>query len=135
MPIQLHWENEEQTIIRYEIRSPWSWEELFKVLDEVKVLTDKSTEPLGAILDVNEGVKIPGGLFNPKTIEYANKIFKLGEGGKKGHVIVVGKSPMIKTMFNVAQGLNREAIEHFSFADTVEDARAQLAQKLHSPPI
>jgi hypothetical protein len=129
MPIQIHWEDDAQTVVRCEFRSPWTWDELFSTMEEVKAITDVADHEVGAILDVSEGVTIPGGLFNPQTLENAKKMIKIGEGGS-GPVVVVGTSPMIKMMYNVAQTINREAMANFSFAETVDQARQILAEKL-----
>lgn len=130
MAIELYWDNDERTIMLCEFRDPWTWDDLFGMLNKVKKVTDNSPVTVGAILDVSQGFKLPGGaLFSPATFEKAKQIFKMGEGGS-GPVVVVGASPFIKTVYNAAKTIDKNALNHFSFVQTVDQARTLLNEQL-----
>ncbi len=132
MPIELYWDNDEQTVMLCEIRDPWTWDDLFATLEKMKKVTDRASYTIGAILDVTGGVKLPGGsLFSPATRDNALKMIKMGEGGS-GPVVVVGASPMIKAIHTAALTLDRHAASHFRFVKTMDEARNLMAQMLPS---
>ncbi len=135
MAIELYWDNDERTVMLCEVRDPWTWDDLFDMLNKIKKVTERSTVTVGAILDVADGFKIPGGsLFSPTAFENAKKMFKLGEGGT-GPVVVVGASAFIKTVYNAALTIDRKALSHFAFAVTVDEARAHLSRVMQQPTL
>ncbi|MFN8528728.1 MAG: hypothetical protein U0670_08970 [Anaerolineae bacterium] len=126
MGIELYWDNEERTVMLCEVRGSWTWDDLFATLDKIKKVTDRSEQTIGAILDLTDGVTIPGGsIFNPTALGHAKKMLQMS-GGQTGPLVIVGASPMIKTVFNTFKGLDRQVTQHVAFSATVDDARALL---------
>ena len=137
MAIELYWDNEEKNVMLCEISAPWTWEQLFVMLEKIKKVTDNSTQTIGAILDLSAGVNIPGGsIFNPTVFNYAKKMFQMGEGGT-GPIVVVGASPMIRTVYNAALTIDRQKLSNFDFAKTLDEGRAlmntRIQQAVYAP--
>ena len=130
MSIELYWDNDDQTVLRCEFPRHWTWDEMYATLDQIKQITDHADREIGAILDVRQGISIPGGLFTPSSLEHAKRMLKLGEGGS-GTVVVVGASPLIKTVAAAFRGLDADAVSHVSFVDTPDQARAILVERNH----
>ncbi len=130
MSIELYWDNDDQTVMLCAFPRKWTWDEMYATLDQIKQVTDHADREIGAILDVRQGVSIPGGLFTPSSLEHAKRMLKMGEGGS-GPVVVVGASPLIKTVAAAIRGLDANAVSNVSFADTPEQARAILKQRNH----
>ncbi len=136
MAIELFWDNDEKTVMLCEIKNPWTWNQLFSTLEKIKQVTDRSTHTIGAILDLTDGASVPGGsIFNPTTLGYAKKMFQMGEGGT-GPIVVVGASPMIRTVYNAALTIDREKLSHFTFAKALDEGREIIYEKMrqYAPP-
>lgn len=130
MSIELYWDNDDQTVMLCEFPRKWTWDDMYAMLTKVKRVTDRSEREIGAILDVRQGVSIPGGIFTPSTYEHAKQMLKMGEGGS-GPVVVVGASPLIKTVANAVRTIDQQAVSNVSFVDTLDEARAILMQRNH----
>jgi len=133
MGIQLNWDDEAQTILHCQFESKWTWDDLFVIADRVKAITDKTPHTVAAIIDMTEGMTIPGGNFlNPTALNNARQLLTLGEGGT-GPVVIVGATTLIKMVYESFKGLDsRAAKADITFIDTLDAARAHLA-RVHNP--
>jgi alanine-alpha-ketoisovalerate/valine-pyruvate aminotransferase len=130
MAIHLTWDNDEQTVLRCSFDREWTWDEMDATLREVQRITDSADHEIPAIIDLSNGVSIPGSIFSPNTINQAKKMLKMGETeGRRAPVIVVGASSLIRTVYNTVRGLDAEGLSNVSFANTLEEARATLASR------
>ncbi|MDX2159965.1 MAG: hypothetical protein SF162_01445 [bacterium] len=130
MGIELYWDNDERTVMLCEVRDPWTWEDLFTTLEKIKKITDRSETTIGAILDLTEGVTIPGGsIFNPTVFNHAKTMLQMGEGGT-GPLVIVGVSPMIRTVFNAFRGMDREATSNITFTPSLDEGRRIMTGKM-----
>jgi hypothetical protein len=125
MGIELYWDNDEQTVMLCEFPRKWTWSEMYATLDKIKHVTDHAEQPIAAILDLRQGVSIPGGLFSPSTLEHAKKMLVMGEGGR-APIVVVGAHPLLKTIYNTFRRLDKNGMSNVSFADMPDEARARL---------
>lgn len=129
MGIELYWDDDARTTMLCEVRGRWTWDEMWDVLHKIKKVTDVAEHEIAAILDVVDGLHIPGGtIFTKEAFDQARKILKLGEGGT-GPIVVVGASPLIRTIYNTFLPMDRKTISAIRFADSVDEARALLAQR------
>lgn len=129
MGIELYWDNDAQTVMLCEVDRTWTWDEMDVLLDKVKKVTDRSDHTIGAILDLRQGVHFPGGtIFTPTALAHARKMLKMGEGQQQGPVVVVGASPVIKTIYKTLQKMDPRGLSLVSFATTLDEARATLMQ-------
>ncbi|MEO1290964.1 MAG: hypothetical protein AAFV93_24775, partial [Chloroflexota bacterium] len=75
MAIDLFWDNDEQTVLLAEFNGKWTWDELHKLLTTVKRLSDERGQVFGAILDLRNGMHLPGGnIFNKEGLEQFKKL-------------------------------------------------------------
>jgi hypothetical protein len=129
MAINMTWENDEQTILLCTFDAQWAWDELYALVDEVKRITDNSPTTVAAILDISNGMTIPGGnFFSPTSLENAKRLMTLGEGGT-GPLVIVGATGLIKMVYETFKGIDkRAAAANITFVDTLAQARAHLAR-------
>lgn len=127
MAIELYWDDDARTTMLMEIEGAWTWDEMYETAQKIKKVTDNATHEIAAILDVSRGATVPGGsIFNPQTLQHGRNMLKMGEGGT-GPLIIVGANSFIRTIYNALYRLDKKALSHVQFADTVEAARALLA--------
>lgn len=126
MGIELYWDNDSDTVMLCEFGQQWTWDELDATMAKVKRITDSAEREIAAIIDVRKGVNFPGGtIFSPAAFEQAKKMLKMGEGGR-GPVVVVGASPLIKTVYNTVRSLDPDKLSNVSFTATMDEARSIL---------
>ncbi|MEP7291891.1 MAG: hypothetical protein ABI835_08905 [Chloroflexota bacterium] len=127
MGIELYWDNDDQTVMLCEVDRSWTWDEMDAVIDKVKKTTDHSETLIGAILDLRQGVHFPGGSFlTPGALSRARRMLKMGEGERQGPVVVVGASPVIKTIYKTLQKMDKHGLSSVSFAQSLDEARVIL---------
>ncbi|MDZ4764082.1 MAG: hypothetical protein SGI73_05970 [Chloroflexota bacterium] len=130
--IELYWDNDEQTVLLCEFHAGWTWDEMYKTLDAIKKITDSTDYEIAAIVDIQEGVGIPGGsIFNKRTFEHAKKMLQMGEGGT-GPLVIVGANPLIRMVHETFKTLDRNIANSVNFAKTLDEARDILA-RIHVP--
>lgn len=131
MGIEVYWDNDAQTVIWCEFDKDWTWDEMDATMHKVKRITDKADREIAAIIDVRRGVNLPGGtIFTPAAFNQAKKMLQMGEGGS-GPVVVVGASPLIKTIYSTVRTMDKNGLSNVSFANTLDEARTLLKSRNH----
>lgn len=126
MGIELYWDNDERTVMLVEVRDTFTWDEMYAILHKIKKVTDSAPQTLGAILDLSAGVRFPGGsLFSPSGLVHAKNMLAMGEGGS-GPVVVVGVDGLIRRVYDWFAMVDRQAIAHVRFADTLDQAQKMM---------
>ncbi len=132
MGIELYWDNDEQTVMLCEFDKHWTWDEMFETLNNIKKVTDKREDVIGALIDVTRGISIPGGsIFNVETRDKAMQMLKMSENGK-GPMVIVGAGGFFKTLataFNMITS-DKNVLADVYFADTLTQARDIMARRL-----
>jgi hypothetical protein len=129
MPLELYWDDEARTTLLLEVRGAWTWDELMQTMHRVKKVTDSAEHEISAILDLSEGLRLPGGTWlSREALNVARNLLRLGQGGT-GQVVVVGVSPAIRAIYNTLLTMDRRMLGGVTFAATTDEARAILASR------
>ncbi|MCS7072238.1 MAG: hypothetical protein NZM00_12080 [Anaerolinea sp.] len=129
MPLELYWDDDARTTMLLEVRGAWTWDELLHTMHTIKQVTDRAEREIAAILDLGDGLRLPGGTWlSREALDVARKLLALGQGGT-GQVIVVGVSPAIRGIYNTLLTMDRRLVGGVAFAATVDEARAILASR------
>jgi hypothetical protein len=119
MPIDLYWDDDEQTVLLCEFNGTWTWDELQKVLKTIKRLSEESGRVFGALVDVSKGITVPGGsIFNREALSQFQKMRQLGADGR-GPVVIVGMNSIIRSIFDTVKRLDKSAASDVHFAATL----------------
>lgn len=131
MSIDLYWDDDDQTVLLCEFNGKWTWDELQNVLKAIKKLSDERGRVFGAIVDVRNGMTIPGGsIFNREALSQFQKMTQLGSGGK-GPVVILGVNSLIRSIFDTIKTVNHSAAADVYFADTMETAQQTIYGAMH----
>lgn len=127
MAIDLFWDNDEQSVLLAEFNGKWTWDELHKVLSTIKRISDERNETFGAILDLRNGMNLPGGnIFNRDGLERFKKLVAIGDGERKGPVVVLGMKGVVKMIFDAIGNFDKSLVSDVTFADTEQEARKTI---------
>ncbi|MFW5691469.1 MAG: hypothetical protein ACOCXZ_03105 [Chloroflexota bacterium] len=131
--IELYWDNDEQTIMLAYFSKGWTWAEMFDTLRDVRKVTEKRADLVGAIVQMEPGANVPNGsVFSQETRDKARQMLQMGASGK-GPIAIVGMNVLIKAVAKALTLLDPNALDDVYFADTQDDARAILRERLAMP--
>lgn len=126
MSIELYWDDDEQTVMLCEFNGRWTWDELHAMLLKVKRVSQERQQVFGAILDVRNGMQIPGGnLLSRQTLDNFQKLMRLGSDGK-GPVVVLGMGGMVKSVFDAIRRVDARSMQDVYFASDEDEARDKI---------
>jgi hypothetical protein len=126
MPIEIVWDNDERSILRYDVSGKWNWDELFQARDKVFAQMDSaSAERIDAIINFVGGLSVPN--------DALGQIQKLREDphAKAGLTVMVGTNMFLRTLLSTATKVYNAATGHtveFMYAKSLEEARQFIAQ-------
>jgi len=127
MGIDVIWDNEAKTIIRYVYDGRWTWEDFDKARALAVQLEDTVPHQVDAIVDVQKSSVLPTG-----TITRAREV-----GGtapvlnpKEGISVIVGAGAFVRSIYDVLRKVYPELIRRrgLFFAKSLDEARAIIAQ-------
>ena len=121
MNIQVSWDNEDQTIIRYDYRPGWTWEDFYEA--------DKISGEMiaGAVETVHLIAHFADGAFPPMG---ALGRFKTAQESLPAEtvVVVVGGGMFVNTLVSTFSRIYRAISKNLMVAGSLEEARAKIAQ-------
>ncbi|MBN1966639.1 MAG: hypothetical protein JW910_18450 [Anaerolineae bacterium] len=128
MPVTVVWDDETHTCVRYVFTERWTWAEFHGPIDEANVMIRTQPHPVGIIADLLESDPLPAkGL---PTLKYMAAITPENACA----FVIVGAGGFIQAIARVFTrvypGLGLLPL----FADTLEAARAIVAEKAASWP-
>ncbi len=133
MPIELYWDNDEQTVLLCEFGTSWNWDELRRVLAAIHKLTAATETEIAAIVDVRQGIQIPlGEIFSATGLANAKSLLTMGESGT-GPVVIVGMNGIIRKIYDILYKLDPRALAKVHMTDNLKQARALLAKGAAHP--
>jgi adenosylcobinamide amidohydrolase len=134
MSIRVEWDNEARTIVHYSFLGGWTWDELYQSIEVGENMAKDSTARVHAILDMREGNGLPGGSFlTPAARNHAQNLANRMHP-ERGHIMVVGASPIMRSMYLMFRSLFGDKAGGVEFVQTIEEARAALG-KLPVTPV
>lgn len=129
MPIDLLWDNDHQSVLRYDIAGKWLWDELHIARETVFGMMDESpSHKIGTIIHFIEGkIGIPS--------DVTSQLSKFGDKShpKAALTVIVGAGMMMKLAFGGFQSAFRVTTGRkvdFDYADTLDQARKKVLADL-----
>jgi hypothetical protein len=123
MPIEVHWEDETQTMVRFEIFSPFTWEDIRAGVQAEFRLLDTVNHTAGILFDARGAKTLPPGAL--PTLQELIALVHPNEGLK----VIVGGGVVYKlfvTVFGIIAANNRELVEDYRFTESIEEAYGML---------
>lgn len=125
MSVSTQWDNDDRTVVRCTYTGKIAWEDFYRVETELKALLDSTSGPIPIIAELQPPVSLPTNILGHHTDSSQSSMLTHPNAGQ---VVVVGTNRFIKTVFDifsrVYSGMNGKII----FANTLEQARALLAE-------
>jgi hypothetical protein len=129
MAIQVGWDNEEKTAIRYDFEAYWSWNDFFTAFQTSKSLIDTAPGNVGVIFDAS----IPNLHFPPNLLSHLKNALQ-NRHPKTRIIVVVIKNPFLRAIVQSLMKIGGKDGKLLHIATTVEDARKQVRDCLKNVP-
>jgi hypothetical protein len=122
MTVQASWDDEDQTIIRTEFSGAWTWDEAHAAVDEVNAMMASVEHIVHTIIDMRGSSRIPPLAFREVRAMLSKR------SSSAGATVIVGANFMTASLWKtIAQTYGWLVNSSYTFADTVEEARAYIA--------
>ena len=124
MGINILWDNEEQTIFRFDLDPQWTWDELFAAKKQAHAMVSMVSHKTVTIIDAPHTTSLPPNLLvNARSALRNNHPNTLV-------VIFVATNPFVLSAFSTMSGFLRSISLRLEFAPTLDEARAKAHQYL-----
>jgi hypothetical protein len=126
MTVQTDWDDEDHTVIRTQFIGAWTWEEAHAATDTLIQMIDSVDYTIGVITDLSDSSRIPPFVFHEVRTLLAKRHPRVGAS------VVVSSNFMIGSLWKtIAQTYGRLVNGQYSFADTLDEARARIHASEH----
>lgn len=126
MGIVVHWDDDQQTILRWDFEGAWNWDDFYTVQAEVNDLSSKAEHFIDVIANMQNTMMLPSG-----ALSQFGRIAKASKE-RSGVTVVVGANRFIETMLNIFGRFQRDAARRILTASSLEEARTILLQRRES---
>lgn len=120
MPVDLLWDNEQQTALRYRVEGRWNWEDLFAAIAQAHAWMDQCTQPIDILIDMRMAATIPSGPF------WQAKHMAAIKHTLTQHIVFVGAGKTIQAFVEVFRRTTHRSLSHLHFVDSLAAARTLL---------
>lgn len=120
MSISVAWDNEQQTAIRCEFPTIWTWESFEEGWAQSYTLIASTQQPVDVILDLSRSRVIPDGI----TVHMRNTL--ADAPSNLGFILVVTDNPVIDTNFTVLSRVHKAIGERLIVLPSLDAARIAL---------
>ena len=128
MGIQVVWDNDEKTIIRYVFDVRWTWDDFYAARTDAYNLIDTVQHKIGVIFDAPPNVTLP-----PNMITHSRSAISKTHENTHVVVVVVGNT-YVRAMLTMVRKLSKKAAEKLELAPTLDEARALVRERLAENP-
>ena len=133
MGVNVRWDSEGQSTLRFTLTGAWTWPQMHKALTLAAAMVKGVPHEVGAIIDISAGLHVPGdNLFLPDNTEQITILLNRSRG-RRGPIVVVGADVEARIMYDCLRMIDSRVGTRVYFTATLDEARAHLEQHEHIP--
>lgn len=124
MEIEVLWDNEQKTVIRYEFPTRWTWDDFYTAKTAAYNMLNTVNYKVGIIFNAPDGIQLPENILTHSRIAFSRlhpNTLCVG--------IVVG-SPYLRTVLTIFTRLSRKAADMLILVDSLADARTHVHHRV-----
>ncbi len=125
MGIQIVWDNDEKTILRYIFDTHWTWDDFYAAKAEAYSQIDTVPHKVGVIFDAPEKITLPANMITH------NKSAVSKTHANTAIVVVVVTNLYLRTMLTMVMKLSKKAADTLRLVSSLDEARALCHEILH----
>jgi len=116
MGVSICWDDEEQTIVRYDFEGRWTWEEFYPAYEQAIAMEKSVPHRIDVILDMLNSYNIP-----LNAITHVRSISKK-QPENLGLSVFVTTSAVVLSLYRVGMQFDAGLSRYFAAASTLEEA-------------
>ncbi len=124
MGVQVVWDNDERTIVRYIFDKHWQWDDFFAAVETSLAMIDSVPNHVGTIFETALGMTIP-----KDVITHARKIISRRHE-RTVIIVIVAPGLYLRTLMQIATKLSHEIAQRVQAVTTIDEAREIIYQRL-----
>jgi hypothetical protein len=125
MAIRVFWDDQDKTVLRYEFSGLWTWDEFHAAMRQGWAMLDSVQHPVDVINDFSVCDFVP-----PNSLSHFVRAARRTHPNSR-HIVVVGvHNPFLRAIGTILGRMFPEMAQKMSYADSLEEARAMLNQRL-----
>jgi hypothetical protein len=125
--MQVEWDNEAELILHVEFIDQWTWDEVSTTFVNVVQLMERQSGPFSMLIDLTHSAGIA-----PDALTQAFRVASTFPENWE-FCILIGGGAIVQTMVRVFSQLHPTYRSHLRLADSVEEARDQIASHRQAP--
>jgi len=122
VPIHIHWDNDEKTILRHDFEGEWTWGEYFELMRERNAHMSSVTHRVDVIANMKPGIMPTGFALNSAKTS-------LRTAPPNHGIFVIVVNAVVSTMLDVFKQFDRDTGTILRAANSVEEAREIIRQE------
>lgn len=127
MSVTVQWDNELHTVMRYDFGGRWTWDEFFQAYATAKTQMATVSHTVHFILNPLD--EIAGGYVPPGALTHVISIYRNTLPNTGMTVNVGAKRSFARSLMDIIGRVAPRVEKHFTYANSLEEARAFLAAK------
>ena len=123
MPVQVLWDNDDRTTLRYDVQGHWTWNEFYENFAHARAMMQTVPHTVDFIVnpvDFRSRGYMPSGMISRVVQLYRNI------PPNTGVTVIVGGGDFFRIINNVSRGFYPRIAARYRFTDTLDEARAVL---------
>jgi hypothetical protein len=120
MGINVQWDNDDHTLVRWDFVGEWNWDDFLAAQKASNDFINSVTHTVDIIVDVSKSQHLPPGAIG------RFRTYRRDDPENTGRAVVVGASIYIRTMVDIFRGMFPNTGGNFTFANSLDEARSAL---------
>jgi hypothetical protein len=106
MTVEVRWDNEDKSIIRWTFPRQWTWDEFYSALQGSRAMVRLQSHTVDVIVDMTSSELFPRNLLTQGQVTLQTTSLNIGI------IVVVGWNPLLRTAFNSFLKIYRTNFNH-----------------------
>lgn len=124
MPVDIAWDDDAQTRMRYRFYDKWTWQDAWEAMSQAKAMSEQVDHTVDALIDLRDN-----NWFPPGAITQFRASSKM-RPNNRGYIVIITDSVIINTIPRVIQAIFPHNKTSYHAVRTEEEAFA-LLEELH----
>lgn len=120
MSIEVYWEDEEQTIVRYDFKGHWTWDEFYPVLEKALEMERAKPYRVDVILDMRKNEVVPANVLTHL------KSIADHQPDNIGISVFVSENRFLLSLFSVGTRFYSRIGHYFRVVSSIEEAHQMI---------
>ncbi|GAB4513621.1 MAG: hypothetical protein OHK0046_14560 [Anaerolineae bacterium] len=121
MAVMLYWDDDEQTILRFDFEANWTWEDYYRVHPQAREMALSKDHTVYKLVDIQRSTNAP-----PNALTHLRNLADKQEPNA-GITIFVTRNRFLRVLYQTGMALKGNFAKYYRVASTIEEAYDMIA--------